>query len=703
MSNPLLLDTEFAAYSQIKAEHIMPAVKDAVARANTKLEVILKLLDSNEELTFLNVMQAFIDMEEIVDKVWTPVENLLSLMGTKDIRDAAEEARPLVVEFYNNYALNEQVYNLMKKYSETKEAKSLKGEYERYLKDTLRDFVLSGAELNEQGKEEFKKLNLELSKLSQKFSDNVTDSKYNLIITNESDLSGLPEDIQKAAKLKADELRAEQEKNPEQISDNNIKAKIPDGAWAFNLDYPSYAPFMKFSDKGELRKELYLAYLNKASSGDKNNNPIIKDIFAAKTKKAQMLGFKNYAEVSLQTKMADSPEQVKSFLERIASKVNSLASEQYSDLVKFQQEISYENTEKDQSKICNWDKEYLSEKLRKKEFDLDTNMLKPYFELNACIKGMFDIAETLFGIKIVKKENKEIWHEDVEFYEIKDCTNSSADGHTVGYLYMDLFPRDIKRQGAWMMPLVQGCKLTNGDYRKPQALCSANLTKPSQEQPSLLTHTEVLTLFHEFGHGIHHLLTKAELAPMAGTNVEWDFVELPSQFYENFIWEEESVKTFAKHYQSGEPIPHELMEKMLKARNFNEGLACVRQLEFGLFDLAVYMRSEDNGKPVLELFKDICKEYGVFDVPEGTNFPATFSHIFAGGYSAGYYSYKWAEVLEADAFSRFQKEGVLNSAVGKQYKEAILEKGDTQAPMELFKEFMGREPNEDALLQRIGV
>ncbi len=696
--NPLLNYTEFVPYQQIKAEQIVPAVKESITKAQAELENILKLLDKPlTELNFTNTLHAFIEMEEIVEKVWTPVQNLLSLMGSDDIRDAANEARPLIVEFFNNYALDPRVYKLIKKYSESPDAKSLRGEAKRHLENTLKDFKLSGAELEGEAKEEFKKLNLQLSELSQKFSDNSTDSKFELIITDKKDLSGLPEDIVKGAKRKADELREE-------------GAKIQEGAWVFNLDYPSYGPFMKFADNGALRKQMYVQYLSqgtdKATRGilgaDKqdslNNEPLIKEIFQAKLRKANLLGFKSYAHVSLETKMAPSPEGVKTFLERLATKSRALAEQEYAELVKFQKEINYQNTENNPNKIYPWDKEYLSEKLRKARYDLDSNIIKPYFELRNTVQGMFHIAETLYGIKLQQVQGIETWHPDVEVYEVLDA------GSKVGTFYMDLYPRDIKRNGAWVMPLVAACERSDGSKVLPQCALVCNLTKPHPDQPSLLTHVEVVTLFHEFGHALHHLFSKVKLEPLSGTNVEWDFVELPSQLNENFCWERESLKTFAKHYQTGKNIPDELLDKMLAARNFNEGLACMRQLEFSLFDLAVYMRETDRDyREPLEILREIVAKYGLFEVWEGTNFPCAFSHIFAGGYAAGYYSYKWAEALEADAFSRFKLAGVLSSSVGKDYREKILERGDSVPPMELFKDFMGREPREEALLERMGL
>lgn len=734
--NPLLDYGEFAPYEQIKPENIVPAIKEGIVRAKKNLEEVLKLLDSDQsELSFNNTLYPLIEIDSDLDRAWTPVQNLLSLAGTKEVRDAANEARPLLVEFYNEYSLDPRVYKLVKNYSETDEAKNLTGEKKRHLRNTLIGFKLAGAELNDTDKEEFKKLNLELSELGRKFSDNVTDSKFELVITDKADLAGLPDDFIFSAKEKADEYR--QELGAE---------KIPENAWVINLDYPSYGPFMKFSDRGDLRKQLYFEYLNKgttkATKGllgkdekvDLNNEELIDQIFKAKLRKSHLLGYKNYAELSLETKMATSPEDVKAFLERLAEKSKKLAQKEYQELVEFQKKLGYKNTENNSDKVYPWDKDYLSEKLRKEKYDFDTNLTKPYFELEATVAGMFNIAEKLFHIKLEKVSGYQVWHKDVEVYKVFNLLQNSSDGRLAspeqaeltdasmmtakdernaadedsgvdcGTFYMDLYPRDIKKQGAWVMPIEPACENLDGSKSLPQCTLSCNLTKPTKDQKSLLTHLEVTTLFHEFGHALHHLLSKVKLSPLSGTDVEWDFVELPSQLNENFCWEAESLRTFAKHYKTGEPIPDELLDKMLKARIFNEGLACVRQLEFGLFDLAVYMQEDaTSAKPANEIFKSIVKKYGVFDFTEGTNFPCSFSHIFAGGYSAGYYSYKWAEVLEADAFSRFQEEGVLNSSVGKEYREAILEKGDSVPPMELFKEFMGREPSEDALLKRMGL
>lgn len=697
-TNPLLNYQEFVPYAQIKAEHIVPAVKEAINKAQAELE---KILAQTVEPNFETSLFALIEMENLVERSWHPVENLLSLVGTEEIRNAANEARPLVVEFFNNYALDPRVYALIKKYAASAEAKLLTGERKRHLENTLIDFKLSGAELEGEDKEEFKKLNLRLSEISQKFSDNVTDSKFELVIVNKSDLSGLPEDIIAGAARKATEMR-------EELSSGS-KAKIPEDSWLFNLDYPSYGPFMKFADRGDLRKKLYIEYLSqgttKASRGlvstseeNLDNDPLIEEIFSTKLRKSNLLGYKSFADLSLETKMAPSAKEVKIFLERLAVKARTLAEKEYAELVAFQKQIGYKNTENNPEKVYPWDKEYLSEKLRKAKYDFDTNLVKPYFELKNTIEGMFKIAETLFSIKLERIKNIETWHPDVEVYQI-----NNSDGTRVGSFYMDLYPRDTKRQGAWVMPLIAASIKSDGTKVFPQCALVCNLTKPHADSPSLLTHLEVTTLFHEFGHALHHLLSTVGLEPLSGTNVEWDFVELPSQLNENFCWEPLSLKSFAKHYQTNKAIPDEILNKMLAARNFNEGLACIRQLEFGLFDLAIYMREQNDKSSALDIYKSIVKQYGLFEVWDATNFPCAFSHIFAGGYAAGYYSYKWAEVLEADAFSRFQAEGVLNPIVGKDYREKILERGDSEAPMNLFKDFMGREPSEDALLRRMGL
>lgn len=684
--NPLLNYDKFAPYRSIVAENIVPAVGEITSWARNELEDIL---ETKEPYTFENTLERLIFMEESIDKVWTPIENLLSVKGKDDIREAAENARPILVQFYNDYSLDERVYKLVKKYAASPEAKKLDSARYRYLKNTIKDFKLSGAELEGKEKEEFKELNLKLAKLTQKFSNNVVDSKFNLVITDESDLAGLPEDIIQVAKNKAKELN------------------MPD-AWVFTLDFPSYDPFMKFADNGKLRQIFYIEYLNKASAGKKNKNgesidnePLIHEIYKAKFRKAKLLGFNNYAELSLQTKMAEKPKKVKDFLLRIVKKASPLAEKEYEELVEFQKRIGHVNLEKDPTKILPWDISYLAEKLRKEKFNIDTNITKQYFELGATIDGMFTIAEKIFGISFKEINNCETWDDEVRVFEVL-----SKDSSLIGTFYMDLHPRDTKRGGAWVMPLVDSSVKSDATITRPQCVLVGNITRPQTEpesKPALLTPWDVRVLFHEFGHALHVLFSKVELSPIAGTNVEWDFVELPSQLMENFTWEKESLSIFAKHYETGELIPDELLSKMVEARNFNEGIACLRQMVFALFDLEFYMNELDFLlEPPSYAYLKLAKKYDIIEPCHYINFPNSFSHIYAGGYSAGYYSYKWAEVLEADAFSRFKEDGVISANVGQSFRESILEKGDSEAPMELFKTFMGREPDENALLRRMG-
>ena len=686
LANPLLNYDEFAPYRSIKSEHIVPAVEEITSWARQELE---KILEVKRPLSFENSLYKLIEMEDAIDKVWTPVENLLSLKGEDDFREAAEKARPILVQFYNDYSMDPRVYKFVKEFSGSKGARKLSKDRSIYLKNTIKDFKLSGAELEGEAKEEFKELNLRLADLTQKFSNNVVDSKFNLIINTKEDLSGIPEDIVQAAKNKAIELDMAEK-------------------WLFTLDFPSYDPFMKYADNGKLRQLFYIEYLNKASAGKKNskgedidNEPLIIEIYKSKTRKAKLLGFRNYAELSLETKMAENPLKVKQFILRILDQAKILAENEYAELVEFQKKINYVNLEKDPSKILPWDFAYLAEKLRKEKYDIDTNLTKQYFELEATKKGMFEVASRIFDISFEKVEKYETWHDEVEVYQVKD-----RDSSLIGTFYMDLHPRDTKRGGAWVMPLEDSSINPDGKEKRPKCVLVGNITKAQTEpeyKPALLTPWDVRVLFHEFGHALHCLFSKVELSPIAGTNVEWDFVELPSQLMENFTWEKESLALFAKHHETGELMPDELLDKMVKARNFNEGIACIRQSIFGLFDLEIYMSESDvlYQAPSF-IYLSLVKNHDVIEPCHYINFPNSFSHIFAGGYSAGYYSYKWAEVLEADAFSKFKDNGVLSPEVGQDYRESILEKGDSEAPMELFKAFMGREPDEKALLKRMG-
>jgi Zn-dependent oligopeptidase len=702
MSNPLLEKNEFVNYNDIKPAHVLPAVEASMKEAKERIESILnavsRLGGNGEGMTFSEFIHPFIEAESVVSRAWSPVSNLLALDGGDELREEASKARPKVVEFGNDVTLDPRVYEMFSLYSKSKEGLSLEGERKRYIENTLRDLKLMGAGLSEEKKTELKALNIELAELSRKFSDNVTDSKVELILTKKEDLSGLPEDFIKAAKLKADQYR-------EKLGED----KIPQGACLINLDYPSYIPFMRYSDRGDLRKDLSYNFLQQGTSRatgglledkenkkDLDNHKVILDLLKNKKKKAQLLGFKNFSELSLQVKMAKDPKKVISFLEKIAEKAKPVAISELKALAEFQKSIAYKNTESREGKVFSWDREYLSEKYKKQKFDFDANVLKPYFELENTIKGMFSLIETLFSVRLEKLSGIAKWHQDVDVYAVTD-----EKGQRKGILYFDLFPRDTKRQGAWVNPLLNTHKDSRGDRHVGQCVLACNLTPATKDQPSLLSMDEARTLFHEMGHALHHVLSDVELEPLGGLNVAWDFVELPSQLFENFLLEEVSLKKIAKHYQTGEEIPDGLIEKIKQGERFLSGIFFIRQLEFGLFDMEIYSRDNVDAIEPDQVFKEIVSKYGVFDYWEGTHFPYAFSHIFGGGYAAGYYSYKWAEVLEADAFNKFKEDGVLSAKVGREYRDKILAKGDSEEPMKLYKDFMGREPDEVALLERL--
>ncbi len=702
INNTLLEHGEFVNYPSIKPEEVVPAIEIAVTEAHKHLEKTLSKIEAyrlnKDSLTFNSVIFPLIEAEQIVSRVWSPIGNLLALDGTPELRDAAQKARPLVVNFHNDVVLDPRLFELLTLYSDSSEGRSLSGPRRRYISNTIRDLKLSGASLDEYKKSILREYNLKIAELSRQFSDNATDSKYELLLTKDDDLLGLPEEVIIAAQKKADIYR-------EKLSID----QVPSGAAIINLDYPSYVPFMRYSERGDLRKKLALQYMQKgteqASGGllsDKNdkksldNQKIIKDLCQAKTLRAKLLGFNNYAEVSLSTKMAKDPNKVLSFLKDLAVKARPVAQKEYKALLEFQNNLGYKNTESNPNKIYSWDREFLAEKLKKVRFDFDSSETKPYFELRQTLNGMFSIIETLFGATFTKENSIPTWHSDVEVYQVLDKS-----GEILGTIYFDLFPRDTKRQGAWVNPLVSSHIDSKGNKHQAQCVLACNLTPPDKDSPSLLSSDEARTLFHEMGHALHQIFSTVELEPLSGLNVAYDFVELPSQLFENFFTEETSLKSFAKHYKTGADIPQTLVDKMKQAERFLSGMLFIRQLEFGLLDMSIYTKTDTDDLDVDRLFKEIVTNYGVFDYIPGTHFPCSFSHIFGGGYSAGYYSYKWSEVLEADAFTRFKEAGVLSAKIGEEYRHKILSKGDSQDPMELYTDFMGREPNQDALLERL--
>ncbi len=704
MENPLLLTNRLISHSQITPEHVLPAIETVITSARQQLERVLEQLTSArtnpENLSFESVLYPFIDISLCISRAWSPVANLLSLKGTTELRQAAEQARPLVVGFYTDLMLDARVFELITIFSNSPLGKTLRGVRARYLSHMLRDLRLAGANLDLESKKELKQINLRLAELSRRFSDNVTDSKFELILSEESELKGLPAEIVLASRRRADLYR---EKLGEQT--------IPPGVALFNLDYPALVPFMRFSERSDLRKKLSFAYLQQGSAQatrgllaqqagsvttSLDNKDISAQICSLTRRKAQLLGFKNHAELSLVTKMAKTPARVKEFLESLATKVKPIAQKEKEALIAFQNEIAYQNSELNPELLFPWDREFLCEKLRKARYNFDSQEAKPYFELRQTLSGIFNVSAQLFGITFTRTTGVDTWHDDVEVYKV-----TGEEGQDLGMLYLDLYPREMKNQGAWVNPLFNSHHNSVGAYYPAQCILVCNLTPPATDAPSLLSFEEASTLFHEFGHALHHLLSNVELEPLAGLNVAYDFVELPSQILENFCTDATSLKTFARHYVTGAEIPSELLDKMIIARKLFAGLASLRQLEFALFDLAVFTDESTEDLDLIQLYQDVIEKYGVIPYWQGTYFPYSFQHIFAGGYSAGYYSYKWSEVLEADAFTRFKENGVLSEVVGRAFRDTILSRGDSKDALELFVDFMGREPKNDALLKKL--
>ncbi len=679
MSNPILNYKEFPPYDQINASQFEEAVLEIIKEAKENYEKIYNL---KEPRTFENTVLPIIAMDEKIGKVITPISQLFSVMATKEVREEFEKAQRHLITFSNEVSMDKRYSDLFKDYSQTAEAKALQGERKRHLDNVLKGLKLSGAFLNDEDKEKMKAINLELHKNSLAFSNNVISTTFNLELNDEADLAGLPEDIIKAAEEKAKALKDE------------IKE---DTKWVFNLDMPSYLPFMKYSDRSDLRKILWEKTMTKATAEGIDNRPIIQEIIRLKKEKAKLLGFNTFAELSLETKMAKSPKEVMTFLDRIANDVSEIAlkeKEEIKDLIK-------EKTGEKPAEIMPWDNAYWSNKLKEEKYSFDENTVKEYFEAENTLKGLFNICETIYGITFEKIDNIPTWHKDVTTYKIFD-----RDKNLRSYVYVDLFPRtSLKRSGAWMNGFVSGQRL-KGKEVIPQVGVHCNFTEPVGDKPALLSYSEAQTLFHEFGHALHGALSMTELASLAGTSVKWDVVELPSQFMENFLRNKKSLSLVTKHYKTGEAMPEELMDKLIESNGFMKASFTRTQITYGMFDLTLHHTAMLDAEipNAHEVYKETHLKYSMSPYIENTYFETAFSHIFAGGYAAGYYSYMWANILEADAFSLFEEqETVLDPKAGKLFMENILEKGDSEDMNILFERFRGRPVSDEALLKRLGI
>ena len=674
MSNPLLQTHELPPFSKILPEHIKPAVEEII---NDNETAINKLLAEKQTFNWENLQEVLDKLDDRLSQSWSPVGHMNAVVNSDELRDAYNSCLPILSEYSTRIGQNHTLYQAYQSIADSKDFAALDDAQKKIINDSLRDFKLAGVSLEAEKKERYGDIKKQLSELTSKFSDNVLDATmaWSKVITDQTELSGLPESALAGAKQLAE-------------------AKGEDG-WLLNLDFPSFFPVMTYCDNRQLREEVYAAFSTRASdqgpnAGEFDNSEKIDEILKLRHELAQLLDFNNYSEYSLATKMAESTDEVIHFLEDLAAKSKPQAEKELAELKAFAKE------EHGVDDLEAWDIGYYGEKLRQQRYAISQEELRPWFPAEKAIAGMFDVVHKLFDIEIEQADDIDCWHKDVRFYNIR------RNGEMIGRFYLDLYAREHKRGGAWMDVCRSRWTLDN-QTQLPVAYLTCNFTPPVGDKPALLTHDEVVTLFHEFGHGLHHMLTKVDYAAVSGiSGVAWDAVELPSQFMENFCWEKEGLALISGHFETGEPLPEDKLEKLLAAKNFQSAMMMVRQLEFSLFDFKLH-KEYGKGLNVQELLNQVRDQVAVVIPPKFNRFQNSFSHIFAGGYAAGYYSYKWAEVLSADAFSRFEDEGIFNKATGESFLNEILEKGGSAEPMELFVNFRGRKPEIDALLRHSGI
>ncbi len=670
--NPLLKKFHSIPFSRIKTHHFLPAIKETIKTAKSEIDSII---NNKETPSFKNTIEALDFSGEQLDRVTSIFFNLNSAETNDDIQKIAQEASPLLSEFSNDVALNEDLFKRVKAVYRMKDSLNLTIEQQTLLDKKYKSFARNGANLPENKQLIIRDIDKKLSKLKLTFGENVLaeTNNYELHITDEIDLSGLPEGAKEAAKSLA-------------------KSKNKEG-WLITLDYPSYIPFMKYADNRVLRKKLSLAFGAKGFQNNKyDNQDIVLQIAKLRHERANVLGYKTHAHYVLEERMAETPKKVTEFLNELLKKAKPAAEREFNILENFAKEL--DNIER----LEKWDSAYYSEKLKQKIFNLDDELLKPYFKLENVINGVFKVSEKLFGLDFEKTKDIDTYHEDVLTYNVTD-----KKGNFVSLFYADFFPRPGKRNGAWMTSY-KPQYIKDGKNERPHVSIVCNFTKPTETKPSLLTFNEVTTLFHEFGHALHGMLANTTYPSLSGTNVYWDFVELPSQILENWCYEKEALELFATHYETGELIPMELVEKIKESATFQEGMQTLRQISFGLLDMSWHANESPETITNVKAYESKAfsgtKLYP--DVKENCMSTA-FSHIFQGGYSSGYYSYKWAEVLDADAFEYFKQEGIFNKKVADKFKDNVLSKGGTENPMTLYKQFRGQEPKPEALLKRSGL
>ena len=670
--NPLLKDFNTAPFSKIRPEDYKPAVKKEIDIAKKEIQ---EIISNPKSANFENTSEALDFTGQKLARITSILFNLNAAETSKEIQQITKDISPWLSEFKNDMMLNSDLFNRVKSVFDNRTVLSLNTEQNMLLEKQYKSFARNGANLNDTEKEELRKIDIQLSKLSLEFGEHVLadGNAFEMHITNKSELSGLPESSKEAARLLA-------------------KNKEKDG-WIFTLDYPSYIPFMTYADSRELRKKMSIALGKKGYQPNKNNNEqIVLQIVTLRHKRARLLRYKTHAHFVLEERMAESPEKVLSFSEDLLKKAKPAAEKEFLNLQHYAKNLDGID------QLQKWDSAYYSEKLKKRLFDLDQEILKPYFQLNNVIDGVFTIANKLYDISFKEVFTIDKYHEEVKTYKVQNST-----GDDLSILYADFHPREGKRNGAWMTSY-KPQQIRHGNNQRPHISIVCNFTKPTETQPSLLTFQEVTTLFHEFGHALHGMLANTTYNSLSGTSVSWDFVELPSQIFENWCYEKEALELFARHYKTGKMIPMELIEKIKESASFHEGMQTLRQLSFGLLDMAWHAnRSPEKIRCVKEFETAVFSETQLYPSIAENCMSTSFSHIFQGAYSAGYYSYKWAEVLDADAFEYFKEKGIFNKEIASKFKEHILSKGGTEKPMDLYKRFRGKEPKADALLKRAGL
>jgi oligopeptidase A len=666
--NPLLAEGLPIPFHRIRAEHVAPAVRAALAAAVREVE---EIASGAGERTWESTLGRLDALEERLDRVIHPVAHLLGVMNTPELREAYQEVLPELSAFSARLPLNPGLWAAVREFSESPAARALSGVRRRHLEKSVREFRRAGADLPPEAKARVEAVRVEMSRLQTEFSNNVLDATnaFELVVTDPDDVRGLPPSSLAQARAAAEARGVE--------------------GWRFTLHVPSYQPFMEYAENRELRERMHRAYTSRASAAPHDNRPLLARILELRRELAGLLGYRDYAEYRLEESMARTGERALAFEEDLTARTRPYWEREMAELAEFAR------TELGIPELKPWDTLFAAERMRLARYDLDQEELRPYFPLAGVLAGLFEVARRLFGVRVTEREVPEVWHPDVRFYDVHD-----EEGRLLGGFYADWFPRETKRQGAWMSGLVTGGPTPEG-WLPHLASLAGNLSPPEGGRPALLTHTEVQTVFHEFGHLLHHVLSRVEVRARGGTSVARDWVELPSQIMENWTWEREALDLFARHWETGEPIPEPLFRKMRAARNHMAATFQMRQLSYGTMDLSLHARYDPaRDGDAVAYAQEVLSRFAYRPEFARNHFVTGFTHVFSGGYAAAYYSYLWAEVLDSDAFSRFQREGLFNRETGRAFAEAVLARGDSADPGELFREFMGRDPDPAALLRR---